>query len=110
MGSLQSGFCLVLLLLPLASSPQTANQRGDLLEERGLEALRQHHYQDALGAFEELLSIDPGRATAHHGKGLVYTGMLNYSAAVSSLEKAVSLDSNLAEAWRARGAVFPGSA
>ena len=79
MGS-PSAFCLVLLLLPLQTPI-----------ERGFDALRQHRYQDALVAFEELVSVEPERAAAHYGKGLAFIGLLNYSAAVSSLEKAVSL-------------------
>jgi tetratricopeptide (TPR) repeat protein len=100
MGSLPSTFCLVLLLLSLAASPQTANERGDLLEKQGLAALRQQRYQDALIAFEELLSREPDRASAHYGKGLAFTGILNYSAAAGSFEKAVSLQPALADAWR----------
>ncbi len=92
MGS-PSSFCLVLLLIPLASSPQTP-------VERGFDALRQHRYQDALVAFEELVSMEPKRAAAHYGKGLAFTGLLNYSAAVRSLEKTVSLDPAHADAWR----------
>ena len=92
MGSPRS-FRLVLLLIPLAGPPQTP-------VERGFDALRQHRYQDALVAFEEIVSIEPTRAAAHYGRGLAFAGLLNYSAAVSSLEKAVSLEPAHAEAWR----------
>jgi len=70
------------------------------LEERGFAALRQPSYPEALEAFESLIAREPLRPTAHYGKGLALSGLLDYGGAVESFEKAVALDPSYAAAFR----------
>ena len=100
MGFTPSTACLLLLLHAPGAFPQTVKKSLAQLERQGFEALGQGRYDSALDAFELLLVVNPDRASAHYGKGLALTGMLNYSAAVDSLENAASLDPNRAETWR----------
>jgi tetratricopeptide (TPR) repeat protein len=86
-------FVLAVVFLPGAQS-------ADEIEQRAFTALRELRYREALSAFERALSLDPERASAHYGRGVVLSRLVNYGAAVASLERAVSLDRELAPAWR----------
>ncbi len=86
-------FVLAVFFLPVAQS-------ADEIERRAFTALRELRHREALSAFERVLSLDPDRASAHYGRGLVLSRLVNYGAAVASLERAVSLDREFAPAWR----------
>ena len=77
-----------------------AVQSPEEIEQGALAALRQLRHQEALAAFDKLLSLDPDRASAHYGKGLALSGLLDYGGAVSSLERAVAIDRTHAPAYR----------
>lgn len=84
---------LAILLVAVGQSPEE-------IEPRAVTALRQLRYREALLAFETLLTLHPHRASAHYGKGLALSGLLDYGGAVESLEKAVANDRSYAPAWR----------
>ena len=68
--------------------------------------LEKERHDRARTAFARTLSLNPGDAYAHLGRGLLAIQEKQWQAAESSLRQAIALDDSCVEAWRALGQVL----
>ncbi len=68
--------------------------------------LEKERHDQARTAFARTLSLNPGDAYAHLGRGLLAIKEKQWRAAESSLRQAIALDDRCVEAWRALGQVL----
>jgi chemotaxis protein methyltransferase CheR len=96
---------------PTVSKPARPNQPE--LEDparahyqRGLEALRNGVYGEALQAFRTALRAEPNLVEAHCGIAQVHANQGHYNEALQSCERALELDDLAEEAYLLRGMVY----
>lgn len=65
--------------------------------------LNAHQYEDALGAFERALHLDPNNAIAHFNKGNALQDLKRYQEAITAFERAIRLDPKLTIAYNNKG-------
>ena len=58
----------------------------------GKESMKTERYDDAVGAYQKALEIEPNNAVAHNDLGSAYLKLEKYEDAVSSYKKAIELD------------------
>jgi tetratricopeptide (TPR) repeat protein len=56
-------------------------------------------YDDAAGAFEQAIRLDPDNVNAHYGLGYAHNESKNYEKAISALKEAVRIKPDFAAAW-----------
>jgi protein O-GlcNAc transferase len=78
---------------------ETWNNRGTIYND-----LKQ--YENAIGDFDQAISLSPGYAGAVANKGKSLSELKLYAEALTAYDKALSLKPDLAEAWLGRGKVF----
>lgn len=90
---------LVALVLVAHGLAQTSNQQQIQLHvQRAEEALKEHHPQDALNEFREILKIDPGNAEAYANLGQIEYVQRDYADAAKEFTQALKLKPQLWDA------------
>ena len=76
---------------------------SDALIDKGIVKNNEGNYEEAVGIYDQALSLDPGNYLAWELKGLALRGLGKYDEALSCFDKAISIDSNRDEAWKDKG-------
>lgn len=76
--------------------------------EEGDTAARAGHFDEALGAYTEVIQLDPKDTVAQRRKGYMLNQLKRYDEALVALEEAIRLDPNNAHSYIARGEALKG--
>ncbi len=82
-------------------TPSTSSVRERCRE--GDQFLKQHHYSQALHAYEEALRMDPRNFYAWNGKGTALYNQGNYRKALEAYQRATEIDPDNAIVWVSAG-------
>jgi tetratricopeptide (TPR) repeat protein len=88
----------VLLITLGAVAIAAASEKSELLYSRGLVALQEGSYSEALGYFDRAVQADPRDASALFYRGLTRGRLNDYGGAITDLRAAIDLDPRLNEA------------
>lgn len=79
---------------------------ADQHNEIGNEFYEQGALEEAIGAYDEAIRLDPQAAVVYSNRGQVYTILDQYQRAIQDLHEAIRLDPQLAEAYNNRGFAY----
>ncbi len=63
-------------------------------------------YKEALTCNQKAMAVNPGFASLHYNRGLIFSGMKNYDEAIRSFTRALEMDPNMSFAYYERGKSF----
>ena len=92
------------LLLALGISKQQKTQEQGIEEGKAL--FKAGKYQEAITAFNQVLTYDPNNPKALDYPGRVYGTLKDYQRALLDLDRAIALDPNFTRAYSARGTTY----
>jgi tetratricopeptide (TPR) repeat protein len=95
----------ILFLLLLADQGCGGNQ-ADKAFERGLEAVRTHNYDLAIGEFSEAIRLKPDFEEAYYNRGHAYSDKGDYDKAIADFSEAIRLDPEDASIYNIRGDAY----
>src|SRR5437660_704660 len=64
------------------------------------------HYEEAIEAYEQAISLDPNDAWTHNDKGSALYSLGYYEAAIEACKEAIRLDPNDAVAYHSKGSAL----
>lgn len=73
---------------------------------RGLRAIEEKRFKDAIEEYGKAIEKDPENAAAHNNLGIVYSDLGRYEDSIKELKRAIELDSSYARAYYNLGNVF----
>jgi len=101
-----AALCAGLALAATAS----ASEQSEILYSRGLVALQDEDYAEALSLFDRAVQADPDDASALFYRGVTRGRMKDYGGAIADLGAALRRNPDLSEAWLEIGVAYVQSA
>jgi len=87
------------------STPSAPQQTGTP-KVQGYLYLKAKRFQEALGAFEQALQLDPGDVSLYNGKGRALSGLKRYREALAAFERAIQLEPSNVTFYNRKGVVL----
>jgi len=99
-------FFISIFLVSVFLSTGLGGTEADAHFQKGVNYMNEGNYQEAIGEFNQTLTIDSKYVDAYCGIGIAYLNQKKYKEAIEALEKAIALDPDKAIAHYLLGMAY----